>query len=222
MKSKHTMTRILPALAALALAPHAPAAVTITVTPLARAPDSTGSEILNDGTLVKAYNFGDSPTDIIVAEIPFVAGNSGTGSAFPETGLTGASNGMYGWLTGQLGYGFNDANHDQLINQAYVGGSPTLAIGDLTIGQEYRLQIILQETRGIPTIEGTVGPDLTWGNTGIVTATWVAEDSELNMSWNPGVSPHFSGYVLHAIPEPAVAALAGVGLLGLLRRRRGA
>jgi len=220
MKRNRNITLILATIGAYGFVPNAIAAVSITAMPLAREADSTGSEILADGELVAAYHFGNSPIGITVAGIPFLAGNSGTGSAFAETGLSGSSNGMYGWLTGQLGYAFTDASYDQLVNQSYVGGSPVITFGELVIGQAYRLQIILQETRGTPSIEGVEGPALVFGNTGVVTATWVAADEELNVSWASGASPHFSAFALHAVPEPSVALLAGFGLLGFVGLRR--
>lgn len=220
MKPTRPIIQVLPVLAALALVQPAVAAVTITYTPLARLADSTGSEILNIGTLVQAYHFGNNPTNISVGGVAFTAGNSGTGVPYAASGLTGSSNGMKGWLSGQLGYSFTDAAYGELIDQAYVGGSPVMTIGGLSIGQEYRLQIILQETRGTPIIEGTTGDALVFGNTGIVSATWVATDDTLNVSWSGGASPHFSGYALHAIPEPGSLALGALGLFSLLRRRR--
>ena len=171
--------------------------VNFVLAPLGKTADSTGAEILNTGTLVKAYHFGNGPVDTTVNGVVFTAGNSGTGAPFAATGLSGSSNGMKGWLSGQLGYSFTNAAYAELIDQAYVGGAPVMTVGGLIIGNEYRLQIILQDTRGTPTIEGVTGPTLTPGNPGIITATWVARDDVLNVSWSGGASPHFSGYTLH-------------------------
>jgi hypothetical protein len=174
---------------------------------------ATGAEIMNDGVRVAAYHFGPSGiTDITVNGVLFR--NGGYVGGFLDSAMTGA------WNPGGTTTAFaavTDPAYSQLISP-YVspqhtgaaGGNPTtgpalstLTLGGLIVGHTYRLQLISNLPRNaVVDVEGST---YTWlvGSTEkaeLVSATWVAGDSELNVGWigqAHAYYPTFNAYALH-------------------------
>lgn len=236
MNPSNPMPRSLLALAAISLAPAAMAAVVFSETNLATGVGSTGLEILNSGTVVRAYHFGGtSITDITVNGVLFEDG--GQPGAFNDTAMTGTWDGGWGpdWDGDWNLSAIADPDYRQLVSSMgafqHPTGDPaispsTITISGLSIGQEYRLQLISNNPRdGMFDVEGSTHT-LSGGDNGqpvVLAATWTATDDTLNVALvgtSHGDGPHFNGYVLQTIPEPAATLLGGLGLLTLMRRRR--
>jgi hypothetical protein len=129
--------------------------------------------------------------------------------------------------------------------QLVYGASPTISLTiPVTSGQQYSLQLLFSDNsetaaRNLDvTVEGSLVADnfqpqqgvtpfttpRTFGT--VMTHVFTAGDSSLNVllsegSWAVGdANPLIQGFTLQAIPEPSAALLGGLGMLGLLRRRR--
>lgn len=214
---------------------------------------ATGSEILNTGTLIEANHVGANGVLPVTLDNGLTFGISQTSLINPNGGfnypVTESNPSVSGWLHNSA----NNRGYDNILNSgfkglmssqwwiAYSASISDLEIGGLTIGHEYRLQLISENTAG-----GTVaveGSDpYRWEGTAsnanqLLSATWVAEDTTLNMRlsrWAPnlpgslagqGGEIFFNGYALHtvAVPEPSILVLLACGvpalLLGVRRRR---
>jgi len=163
----------------------------------------TGTEIRNDGTLVRAYHFGSASviTDITVHGVLFTKG--GEAGNFTDTAMGG------NWVAGFAGWSGNwslnsitDPAYRQLLNSMTMASSTsTIAIGSLTVGHTYRLQLISNNPRnGQVSVEGNTytlsGGDN--ANPVVLAAQWIAGDATLNVSMlNDNM--HFCGYALHDI-----------------------
>ncbi len=177
---------------------------------------ATGIEIANDGTLVRAYHFGNAAaiTDITVHGVFFTNGGSA------ENGLTDTAMGGQ-WVGGWSGWNgewslasITDPDCKQLISCMIMASSTsTITIGGLTVGHTYRLQLISNNPRnGQIGVEGATHT-LSGGdnaNPVLLAATWVADDDTLNMSMLNN-DMHFNAYALHdltggATPTPTIAS----------------
>jgi hypothetical protein len=209
--------------AALVLAQPVLAAVTFTQSTMDITSSGTGAEILNTGTLVEANHFGTAPR-FLEAAAPVTLDNGLTfGNSVANVSIGGAQN-----ATNSDSKGFTPAVTNTAFDTfastyiwiAYSNSVSTITIPGLTIGQEYRLQMISfgSANAGV-SVEGDT---TTWSNSNsLFTADWIAGDTVANIiiSRNGG-EVNFNGYALHAIPEPSAALLGGLGALALLRRRR--
>jgi len=163
----------------------------------------TGTEIQNDGTLVRAYHFGnhDSITDIIVHGVLFMAG--GEPGNFTDTAMSGAWGAGYSSWNGDWSLNsLPDPAYRQLLSSMLMTFSgATITISGLTAGHTYRLQLISNNPRYAQIeVEGSrytlSGGDN--ANPVMLTASWIAGDTTLNMSvLNDNL--HFCGYALHDI-----------------------
>lgn len=186
--------------------------VSFTQTDLNVAANSTGSEIQNDGMLIRAYHFGQISRATTVNGVTFEQGTGGAvnDSAFSYT----LSSPNADWLTGQTGVPIADANWNELINRAYVGGgSFTITVPNLVVGHMYRLQLLwMRPNDGTPSVEGASGDPFPASdprpNPRLITAKWIAEDDTMDMAFDhasPGASSHYTGYALHDITPAAQA-----------------
>jgi len=156
----------------------------------------------NNGTLVRAYCFGDA-SDITVHGVPF----QGAANAAGDAALSGSWGGA-----AVLDYypDPSDATYKRLVNSLLqapadtTGIKPTLTLGGLTTGHAYRLQIISNVPRnGVVEVAGckhklTIGDVKT---PALLTATWQATGGTLTLRWiaqgTPGTPVHFTAYALH-------------------------
>jgi hypothetical protein len=171
-------------------------------TPLDTSAGASGLEIQNNGTLIRAYHFGEA-ADVTVHGVPF----KGAANAAGDSALSGPWGG-----SGVLDFypAPSDAQYKKLVNSLLqapadaTGIKPTLTIGDLTIGHTYRLQIICNLPRnGVVEMAGGKHR-LANGEVktpALLTATWEASTGTLNMRWIgqgvPGTPVHFTAYALH-------------------------
>ncbi len=179
--------------------------VTFTTTPLDVSSSATGAEILNTGTLIAANHVGNG------GQIPITLTNGlafGTSTAHLVTG--------WGHNAGDTGVAtITNPAYSNLINcrwwVAYTDSRSDMVINDLVIGNTYRLQLIsVEPNSGTVAVEGS--PEYTWsGNNTLLTATWTAEDTSLNMQYSrkqqsspggQGGEVRFNGYALHDITQP--------------------
>jgi len=191
-----------PAKQSSAAPPTVPTVVSMAETNLDTSAGATGSEIQNNGTLIRAYCFGEA-SDITVHGVPF----QGAADASGDPALSGSWGG-----SAVLNYypAPNHANYKRLVNSLLQapadtpGLKPTLTIDGLTTGHTYRLQIICNLPRnGVVEVAGSKH-QLANGDVKtpvLLTATWQATDDALNLRWigqgAPATPVHFTAYALH-------------------------
>jgi hypothetical protein len=234
-------------LAGLASVASAVPVVTFSTQTLDVSSTATGSEILNTGTLIEANHVGANGVQPVTLDSGLTFGISEASLINPNGGF----NALWENPNGQIESGWrhnsgNDRGYGNILNSgfrdlmnsawwiAYSASISDLEIGGLTIGHEYRLQLISENTAGgTVTVEGS--EPYRWEGAGtnanqVLSATWVAEDTTLNMRlsrWAPfapnsatdqGGEVFFTGYALHmvAVPEPSMLALLGFGVPALL------
>ncbi|MEI7899511.1 MAG: DUF6288 domain-containing protein [bacterium] len=161
----------------------------------------TGTEIQNNGMLVRAYHFGTGLTDVTVHGVLFMAG--GLPGSFTDTAMSGAWGAGYGTWNGNWSLNsLTDPAYRQLLTSMLMTFSgATITISGLTAGHTYRLQLISNNPRYAQiAVEGS-SYTLSGGdnaNPVMLTATWIAGDTTLNVSvLNDNM--HFNGYVLHDV-----------------------
>jgi hypothetical protein len=127
---------------------------------------------------------------------------------------------------------------EPVLNELFQGiipasGVSTIAVSDLTIGEEYLLQVYWEHAGASVSYDFTVEGVQTTGLTQAVSdpqvgtllsTTFVAGDDELNMAFDYEQSTNhwISGFSLQVVPEPSSLALMGLGGLLIARRRRNA
>ena len=174
----------------------------------------TGAEILNDGTLVRAYHFGSASviTDITVHGVLFTKG--GEAGSFTDTAMANWVGGYADWNGDWSLNSITDPDYRQLLNSMVMASSSsTITIGSLIAGHTYRLQLISNNPRqGQIRVEGNTytlsGGDN--ANPVVLAAQWVAGDDTLNVSMLNN-DMHFNAYALHDVTPsslPSTTTLA--------------
>jgi hypothetical protein len=193
----------------------AEATVTWSETNLDVSTTATGTEIAKNGTLVRACHFGgdwESFTDVTVNDVLFT--NGSPSNVLTDSAMTGSWDGGWGpgwdgeWNLGAI----TNPDYRQLVSAMFAFQHPTgdpaisasiITVGGLTVGHEYRLQLISNNPRSaVFDVEGSTytlsGDDN--ASPVVLAATWTATDDTLNVAL-VGTShddgPHFCGYVLH-------------------------
>jgi len=176
------------------------------------------ADLLNDGVLVKASNFGDGATAVTVNGISFDTDYSNTDLASPSQTSTyygGSDPGVADLMNNQINLG----------RTASSGASTlTIALTGLTVGHNYRAQAIYGNDGSYPAIdmfilgEGDAWLEHQWIDIGTAGQTLLAVYEfeaateavtiGVNANWDLGETNHFDfmGYAVHntTVPERAV------------------
>ena len=192
------------------------------------AQSETGTGFLaTDGTLLFAENFGGSA--VTHDGIDFDAGVftlGGTADAFHSSAPL-ADTGTFGG---------NDPAGVLATIGSGVGNIGETQSATLTVGEIYRIQLIVMDGRGnqagrsyqiygIDTDHALGVSGSTWGNALLATGTFVADgpSQDFRSKLGPRDDTQFNAIAVHqiaAVPEPSAALLALAGLGLALRRRR--
>ena len=182
--------------------------------------------------------FSTTGTQILAENL----GNPGTGGAvalaFDGINFT-TSNRQF--TTGGYDSGLADSGQNLITKGIYAtnGNAGTVNLTGLIIGQQYRIQALVYDGRGVTTgrvmrfdttdlgryANGVNG--VSWGPGLLATGTFTADAITQSFAvqvFDAGYTTHrgatLNALVLHAVPEPAAALLGGLGVLSLIRRRR--
>lgn len=204
------------------------------------------TDVDNTGTLVNSANFGKVPSSATVNGVTFspFAVIDGTTQTIGNTTITGTGTGFLSFDGLGDATGISADYNLLLSTTVYAPGIPgetlTLELSGLIIGQNYLIQFWSNDTRPDPSLIGrgnqyTAGisvsgildvntTDTAGGRGTYVVGNFIADaTSQVFVDRNPGgdlASPTINAFQLRAIPEPSAVMLGGLGLLGLLSRRR--
>lgn len=146
------------------------------------------------------------------------------------------------FATGGYDSGLADSGQN-LINKGIYGANDTVGTIELTgliVGQQYRIQALVYDGRGVTTgravqfdgvslgqyANGVI--NVSWGPGLLATGTFTADAVSqsftqavfANTSYTVNRGQTLNALTLYAVPEPSAALLGGLGMLALLRRRR--
>jgi hypothetical protein len=194
--------------------------------------DDLASPLDSSGTLIKASNLGDgTQSPVTFSGIAFDTDLSNVTQVSAPGDRTQS----------ETVYTGGNADIGSLLNTQFIASSwsadsnVVIAFDSLTIGQEYRMQVVLTPEwswSGAAVI--ATGGDQIWydGSTGledaVATHTFTAASATMdytldNTGDGDGSYHYISAYAFHAIPEPsALALLLGLGgtFFVVYRRRR--
>jgi len=204
----------------LRMADYPATGIVFTTTPLNVSATATGAEILNTGTLIEGNHVGaggEAPLTLSnglafgVSTASLINPNDGNQEALP---VSFRSTGWRHNSADNRGYAISNAAFNNLMNHAwwmcFTDSRSDMCINGLTIGHSYRLQLISEApNNGTVAVEGS--PEATWsGNPSVMSATWTAQDTSLNMQYTrkqqassggQGDEVYFQGYALHDVTQ---------------------
>lgn len=211
---------------------------------------SGDSDVSTDGSLLAAYNFGAGTTGTTVINgvtfdnvlptnftnsAPSVTVGTGAGSLTIASSTLLSAN-VFG--TGSTPYASLSAPYRALLESSVwndSGGNRdiTFTINDLTPGQQYQIQIWVNDARSYGVTRTTT---FTAGNSVVIDqntgsgdggvgqfaiGTFTADSTTQTFVGSSGASTNLSGYLIAAVPEPrATGATMGLALLALIALRR--
>jgi hypothetical protein len=129
------------------------------------------------------------------------------------------------------GNGTISGNYGAILGRQIGGGNlSTIDLSGLSIGTEYQIQVFCMGgdtanvfVSGSPALAvgGGNNPGNTSGFGKYIVGTFTADATNQVLSFTANTSePTVNALTIGVIPEPSAALLGGLGLLGLLRRRR--
>jgi hypothetical protein len=191
------------------------------------------SDILSTGvTALAGANFGN-PSQVAQTPASVVVNNGSVDVTFTRVGAN-ASSALTNGITVATSsawelWGYNGGNSSMTGNYGVVldtnlgietATSATITLSGLTNGTQYQIQFFADSTgSNSQTISGSATMNSLSGQFVVGTFTADATSQELTMTRNTdfGVA---NALTVGVIPEPSAALLGGLGLLGLLHRRR--
>jgi hypothetical protein len=198
------------------------------------------TDVVNDGRLIYAYNFGLTPQTVVLNGYTFQAASTATASNYAFTGDGTIHDGYDGFMT-DLPSGMSGSYHQLLTSGRYVdAGDAVLTLQNLTVGQAYQIQLWMNDARTDSPIlgrtalahdgpegssvtlafnQGALGGSLGEFALGQFVATTGSQQIFLDRV--SGDAVQLNAFAVSAIPEPSTyAAAAGLLALGLAACRR--
>lgn len=182
------------------------------------------TDVITSGTLHGAYNIGMGAEEVVVNGVTF--------------GITGATVAGAGWNDFGTAAGLSANYGGELLKKAMYSVSSFTMTG-LSIGQEYRVQVWVQNVNGTGvTSNFDDGQGLSnftvsasqWDNpygqyvVGTFTADNALQSVVLSQTGGGGAQPDnariMNAYSVYAIPEPSTFGLLGISALGIMLARR--
>ena len=202
----------------------------ITWDPIVTISQTAGDDdLVSGGAILLALNIGEDPAGAFASIDVTNSTETITFSADRTVFSSNHNASCYSLATG-------DADMDKVLDShgwltGGIGTTHDITISGLTVGTEYYVQFIcaaddrdccgdrtqtVQDDQAVPNVSGAMWRQGVDSVVGTFTATATSETITLAGDKDPGLGM----MLVRVVPEPATLALLGVGVLGLLRRRK--
>ena len=191
------------------------------------------------GTLYAASSFGSAPVTVngvtFAAWSPVPSGTAGVSSGDFTLFQTNTGFAIYPLFgSGASPFSGLAADYQSLLGEGIYGlgggGSSTVTVSGLTIGQEYSIQFWANDSRAAisatQTVDGnTLDVNTTNADGGVgqwISGTFTADGTSQNFNVSSGSNNYYSAIQVRAVPEPSSLAglgVVGAGLAAVIRRR---